>query len=194
MNAAEAIVKGRNLEDFKAKANIIGERLHEGREEAVEELISLFQNKIFTIAFRFTGNRDEAFDLSQEIFFRAYSKAKLYEKGTDFNAWFMRLAVNTSINYRTKTVKNPSFSAGEIDENLEDNFTDGNDSEYTINSQKMNKLLNKLPKRERIVLIMQIMEERKVGEIAEILKISIKSVESLLTRARKRLRSLVENN
>lgn len=194
MNAAEGIVKGKNLEDFKAKANIIGERLHDGREEAVEELISLFQNKIFTIAYRFTGNRDEAFDLSQEIFFRAYSKSKLYEKGTDFNAWFMRLAVNTSINYRTKTVKNPSFSAGEIDENLEHNLADDNNSEYAINSQKMNKLLNKLPKRERIVLIMQIMEERKVGEIAEILKISIKSVESLLTRARKRLRSLVENN
>jgi RNA polymerase sigma-70 factor (ECF subfamily) len=182
------------LEDFKARANIVGERLNEGRNEALEELISLFQNKIFTIAYRFTGNRDEAFDLSQEIFFRAYSKAKLYKRGTDFNAWFLRLAINTSINYRTKAVKNPSFSATEIDENLEQHPSDEDAAESGINLQKLNKLLNKLPKRERIVLIMQILEERKVGEIAAILNVSVKSVESLLTRARKRLRGLVEKS
>jgi RNA polymerase sigma-70 factor (ECF subfamily) len=182
------------LDDFKTKANIVGERLNEGRDEALEELISLFQNKIFTIAYRFTGNRDEAFDLSQEIFFRAYSKAKLYERGTDFNAWFLRLAINTSINYRTKAVKNPSFSSAVIDENIEYRLLDSVSAESNVDHQKLNKLLNELPKRERIVLIMQIMEERKVVEIAAILNISVKSVESLLTRARKRLRGLVEKN
>jgi RNA polymerase sigma-70 factor (ECF subfamily) len=182
------------LEDFKARANIVGERLHEGREEALEELISLFQNKIFTIAYRFTGNRDEAFDLSQEIFFRVYSKAKLYERGTDFNAWFMRLAINTSINYRTKAAKNPSFSAAEIDEKIEHRLPGNYPAESGINLQKLNKMLVELPKRERIVLIMQIMEERKVSEIAAILNVSVKSVEALLTRARKRLRHLVENS
>lgn len=182
------------LGEFKMKANVVGARLQEGRDEALKELISLFQNKIYTIATRFTGNRDEAFDLSQEIFLRAYSKIKLYEKDTDFNAWFMRLAVNTAINYKTKVMKNPSFSAKEIDFNMENRLTSHNSMENDEEQRKLNTCLARLPKKERIVLIMQILEERKVGEIAVILGVTIKSVESLLTRARKRLRILMEKS
>lgn len=181
------------LADFKMNANIIGERMIDGRQEAVEEIISLFQHKIYTIAFRFTGNRDEAFDLSQEIFLRIYSKKHLYKRGTDFNAWVLRLAVNTSINYKSKVVKNPSFSASEINESTE-RISNDESQEDDSTQKKLNDLLARLPKRERLVLIMQIIEERKVSEIADILGTTIKSTEALLTRARKRLRNLAEKN
>jgi RNA polymerase sigma-70 factor (ECF subfamily) len=192
-NSGEQTTANR-LDEFKAKANIVGDRLCDGREVAMDELISLYQNKIYTIAIRFTGNREEAFDLSQEIFLRAYSKIKLYKRETDFNAWFLRLAVNTAINYKTKVMKNPSFAAGEIDQDMEHNLRRNNEYDNDADQKKLNRLLNKLPKRERIVLIMQILEERKVSEIATILGITVKSTESLLTRARKRLRILVEKN
>ena len=181
------------LADFKMNANIIGERMIDGRQEAVEEIISLFQHKIYTIAFRFTGNRDEAFDLSQEIFLRIYSKKHLYKRGTDFNAWVLRLAVNTSINYKSKVVKNPSFSASEINESTE-RISNDESQEDDSTQKKLNDLLARLPKRERLVLIMQIIEERKVSEIADILGTTIKSTEALLTRGRKRLRNLAEKN
>lgn len=183
----------RKLADFKMNANIIGERMIDGRQEAAEEIISLFQHKIYTIAFRFTGDRDEAFDLSQEIFLRIYAKKHLYKRGTDFNAWVLRLAVNTSINYKSKVVKNPSFSASEINESTE-RISNDESQEDESTQKKLNDLLARLPKRERLVLIMQIIEERKVSEIADILGTTIKSTEALLTRARKRLRNLAEKN
>jgi len=184
------------MSEFKQQATIVGERLKEGIDTALEELIDLYKQRIFNIAYRYTGDRDEAFDLSQEIFLRAYSKIKLFKSGTNFNAWFMRLAINTAINYRKKSGKNPSHEAFEITVPLEDavssDITEGLENQEK--QRRIQTLLNKLPRRERLVLILQLWEERKVSEIAEIMGTSVKSVESLLTRARKRLRKLAEKS
>ena len=102
----------------------------------------------------------------------------------------------TAINYRKKSGKNPSHEAFEITVPLEDavssDITEGLENQEK--QRRIQTLLNKLPRRERLVLILQLWEERKVSEIAEIMGTSVKSVESLLTRARKRLRKLAEKS
>jgi RNA polymerase sigma-70 factor (ECF subfamily) len=184
------------MEDLKKKANIVGERLRSGHDSALEELIDLYKKKIYNISYRYTGDAEEAFDLSQEIFLRAYSKIKLFKSGTDFHSWFMRLAVNMAINYKKRIKKNPSREAFELSMPQKDSEMSNTPAELQEREKhkKILLLLKKLPKRERAVLILQLWEERKVSEIAEIMGTTIKSVESLLTRARKRLRMQMEKS
>ncbi|MCI0471899.1 MAG: sigma-70 family RNA polymerase sigma factor [Candidatus Aminicenantes bacterium] len=184
------------MNDFKTHANIAGERLLNGNPTALEEVIELYGKKIFNLAFRFTGDKDEACDLSQEIFLRLYSKIKRFSPNTDFNAWFMRLAVNAAINYRSRVRKNPSHIALEFCENL-DSGTDDNtpdNIEQEARQQSVNTLLAQLPKRERMAITLQLYEKKKVKEIAELMGTSIKGAEALLTRARKRLKKIIKQN
>lgn len=184
------------MTDFKEKANAAGERLLSGRAHALEEVVDLYQKKIYNLAYRFTGDREEAFDLSQEIFLRCYSKIKHFSSNTDFNAWFMRLAVNASINYKSKVGRNPSHAASEL---LEDSSACSDNNtvdimEEQLNRGRINHFLAQLPKRERMAITLQLWEKRKVKEIAELMGASVKSVESLLTRARKRMKKIIKKN
>ncbi|MCP5051545.1 MAG: sigma-70 family RNA polymerase sigma factor [bacterium] len=187
------------MNDFKKLADIAGERLFDCAPGALEEVIDLYQKRIYNLAYRFTGDKEEAFDLSQEIFIRVYSKIKLFSPNTDFNAWFMRLSVNTAINYRSKTRRNPSHVAEEFcDANGSDDSCPGNKAADHIGRESLNReiaaLLGQLPKRERMALTLQLWEKKKVKEIAQLTGVSVKSVESLLTRARKRLKKIMKKN
>jgi RNA polymerase sigma-70 factor, ECF subfamily len=187
------------MNDFKTLANVAGERLFDCVPGALEEVIDLYQKKIYNLAYRFIGDKEEAFDLSQEIFIRVYAKIKLFSPNTDFNAWFMRLAVNRAINYRSKTWRNPSHIAAEFcDEKGSYHSPPGNKITDHIQQESLNReiaaLLGQLPKRERMAITLQLWEKKKVKEIAQLMGTSVKSVESLLTRARKRLKKVMKKN
>ena len=187
----------RRMKDFKRLACIAGERLFDGAPGALEEIIDLYQKRIYNLSYRFMGDKDEAFDLSQEIFLRVYSKIKLFSPKTDFNAWFMRLAVNTAINYRSKTWRNPSHvSEAYCETESHGNSSAVNKAEDHIHRESLNNeiadLMQQIPKRERMVLTLQLWEKKKVKEIALLMDTSVKSVESLLTRARKRLKKIMK--
>ena len=178
------------MSDFKKLANNVADDLFNGKSDAREKIIDLFQKKIYNLAFRYIGDRVEASDLSQEIFLRLFSKIHLFKPGTDFHSWFMRLAVNSAINYRWKLTKNNvlEFSEGE-DADVDISFSNRVDKEHI--NYRINSLLRQLPERERLVIIFQTWESRSIREIAEIMETSNKAVEALLTRARKRLRKLI---
>lgn len=194
------------MKDLKKIANAAGERLFDCVPGALEEVIDLYQKKIYNLAHRFTADKEEAFDLSQEIFIRLHAKIKLFSPGTDFNAWFMRLAVNTAINYKSKISRNPSHAAAEFCEktgsqnwhNWQDwqDWRKGNKTTDHIHRESLNReiaaILGQLPKKERLALGLQLWEKMKVKEIAQAMNTSAKSVESLLTRARKRLRKIMK--
>jgi len=178
------------MTDFKSRANISGERLLAGVHCALEEIIDLYQHKIYNLALRYTGDNAEAFDLSQEIFLRLYRKIQLYLKNSNFDAWFMRLAVNTSINYRQKLSRNPSHLASEFYEKDQPVMNVTSKVETEAMRKQVNSLLIQLPKKERMAIILQLWECKKVKEIADLMNISPKGVESLLTRGRKRLKKM----
>lgn len=182
------------MDDFKEIANCVGERLLSGAPNALEELIDLYQKKIYNLAFRFTGDAEEACDLSQEIFLRVYHKIHRFTAGTDFNAWFMRLAVNAAINFQAKNKKNPSHKALEFCDDATPVTPADDHLETEAFQDTVITLLKVLPNRERLAITMQLWEKKKVKEIAELMNTSLKSVEALLTRARKRLKKFLHKN
>jgi len=152
---------------------------------------------LYNYALRMTGNADDAHDLLQETFLKAYRFWDKYEKGTNVRAWLFRIMKNTYINVYRKAVKEPDT----VDYNDIQNFyniiredsTDANDLQEKLFGHLLDddvtKALESLPEEFRTVVILCDIEELTYEEIAEFVECPVGTVRSRLHRGRKLLYS-----
>ncbi|HEU5138416.1 MAG TPA: sigma-70 family RNA polymerase sigma factor, partial [Bacillales bacterium] len=82
-------------------------KVRKGDQQAFGELIDLYQHKVYQICFRMVSNRQEAEDLAQEAFLRAYLNIDSYDSNKKFSSWLFRIATNLTIDRLRK--KKPDF-------------------------------------------------------------------------------------
>lgn len=150
---------------------------------------------LYNYALRMTGNADDAHDLLQETFLKAYRFWDKYEKGTNVRAWLFRIMKNTYINLYRKAVKEPDT----VDYNDIQNFyniiredsTDSNDLQEKLFGHLLDddvtKALESLPEEFRTVVILCDIEGLTYEEIAEFVECPVGTVRSRLHRGRKLL-------
>lgn len=150
---------------------------------------------LYNFALRTTGNADDARDLLQETFMKAYRFWNKYEKGTNIRAWLFRIMKNSYINrYRKETREPDKVDYGDI-ENFYDSIrastTDTNDLQEKFYSgllgDEVTRALQNLPEEFRTVVILCDIEGLTYEEIAEFLECPIGTVRSRLHRGRKLL-------
>jgi len=78
--------------------------------EAFEQIFRVYRNPVFRLAYRFTGNRDDAEDLTQEIFLKVFENIGSFRYESSFATWLYRIAVNTCMNFQRD--KKPAESLG----------------------------------------------------------------------------------
>lgn len=71
--------------------------LQAGHEEAFDELVRRYQGRVYAVAYRITGNREDALDTAQEVFVKAYRKIASWRPTAGFGPWLMRIAANQAI-------------------------------------------------------------------------------------------------
>lgn len=150
---------------------------------------------LYNYALRLTANADDASDLLQETFLKAYRFWDKFEQGTNLRAWLFRIMKNTYINLYRKEVKEPDkVDYAEIESyynNIRDESTDDNDLQQKIFGQLLDddisKALELLPEEFRTVVILCDIEGLAYEEIAEFLQIPVGTVRSRLHRGRKLL-------
>jgi RNA polymerase sigma-70 factor (ECF subfamily) len=152
---------------------------------------------LYNYALRMTGNADDARDLLQETFLKAFRFWDKYEKGTNVRAWLFRIMKNTYINVYRKAVKEPDT----VDYNDIQNFyniiredsTDANDLQEKLFGHLLDddvtKALESLPEEFRTVVILCDIEGLTYEEIAEFVECPVGTVRSRLHRGRKLLYS-----
>jgi len=152
---------------------------------------------LYNYALRMTGNADDAHDLLQETFLKAYRFWDKYEKGTNVRAWLFRIMKNTYINVYRKAIKEPDT----VDYNDIQNFyniiredsADANDLQEKLFGHLLDddvtKALESLPEEFRTVVILCDIEELTYEEIAEFVECPVGTVRSRLHRGRKLLYS-----
>ncbi len=150
---------------------------------------------LYNYALRMTGNADDARDLLQETFLKAYRFWDKYEKGTNVRAWLFRIMKNTYINLYRKAVKEPDT----VDYNDIQNFyniiressADANDLQEKLFGRMLDddvtKALESLPEEFRTVVILCDIEGLTYEEIAEFVECPVGTVRSRLHRGRKLL-------
>ncbi|MCX6138235.1 MAG: sigma-70 family RNA polymerase sigma factor [Ignavibacteriales bacterium] len=150
-------------------------------------------------ALRITGSNDDAKDLLQETYLKAYRFWDKYEKGTNVRAWLYRIMKNTYINMYRKEAKEPDMvDFDEIKEfyhGMLDDSAEGNDSHDEMFDKMfdddVSKALASLPEDFRTVVLLCDIEGMSYEEIAEFVNVPVGTVRSRLHRGRKLLYSLL---
>jgi RNA polymerase sigma-70 factor (ECF subfamily) len=152
---------------------------------------------LYNFALRTTGNQDDARDLLQETYLKAYRFWEKYEKGTNIRAWLFRIMKNSYINRYRKETKEPDKVDYEEIENfynlIRAESTDPNDLQEklfgNLLGDEVSNALESLPDDFRTVVILSDIEGLTYEEIAEFVECPIGTVRSRLHRGRKLLQA-----
>ena len=175
------------------KENELIRQLQEGDHEAFTELVSLYQQKIYKLAYGFFQDRDDAMEIVQETFLRLYEKIDRFEKAqgqTAFKNWVYRIAYNLCIDFYRKFKKKKAdekelYELYEIRDRQDTSPEDIMDRLHF--KQTLKKSVMKLSKRQQMVFMLKHYSQLKHHEISGILNISVGTTKSLYHRAVKSL-------
>jgi len=165
-------------------------RMGRGEEAAFRALIARKLPRIHALALRLLGSAGEADDIAQDAFLRAWRQARDWRPGqARFDTWLHRVVLNLCYDHLRKrrevVVADPPEQVDptlSVDRRLERNET----------VQRVQAALAKLPPRQREAIMLHTYQELSNIETARVLDISVEALESLLSRARRSLRSLLE--
>ncbi len=171
-----------------------------GDRRAFDELIERHKQKAYPIAFGFTRDREEAKDLSQEAFLKAFTYLKNFDGRSSFYTWFYRIVVNVCLDYNRRAKRT---SAGEFDENIENQMEPSHNPAQPLApeqhvlagqlSRKVDAALQTLPAKQRTAFILKNHQGLSIREIAETMETAEGTVKVHLHRAVTTLRqSLAE--
>jgi RNA polymerase sigma factor (sigma-70 family) len=184
----------------KEEDSLIKEALS-GDQKAYKRLLELHRTTIFHIIFKIVHNKEEADDLVQETFMKAFCSLASYKKEYRFTTWLYKIAANSSIDYLRKK-KLETFS---IDEPVE--TKDGERgielADWTYNPEQdfsskqkifsIEQAIDSLPKKYREVIVFRHKQDKPYEEIAEILKIPVGTVKARIFRARELLKKKLKS-
>jgi RNA polymerase sigma-70 factor (ECF subfamily) len=161
----------------------------EGNREALKFLYEENKKKIFSLAYQYTRNAEDAEDILQDTFIKAYRSLHRFDiqDGNSFSPWLCRIGINCSIDYlrRNKKRKEKDFAVNNI-ENITSSNADSNPENTSVQKEireKIDQTLNKLSGQQRIIFILKHYQQLTTKEIAEYLDCSEGSVKRQLFRA-----------
>lgn len=185
----------------KSLDELLVERAKRGDAEAFEQLTSQFYKKVYNVAYRATGNHEDASDVAQEAFVRAYLSLPEFRGDSSFQTWLLRITQNACLDElrrrkrrRVSSLDEPlSVEDGEMDRQLAVADTaDGPEQalERVEIQQAVQESINSLDEEYRVVVIMRDIQGYSYNEIAEVLGINLGTVKSRLNRARHALKEM----
>lgn len=158
----------------------------EGKVDYFEIIVEQFQNQLFRYCYRMLGSAQEAEDVVQEAFLKAFNKIGSYKESISFSAWLYKITYNHCINIirRRKLLQFVSF----LDSTIPSIVDVGKNLEEIEINKELNKVLQKLSADDRSLLILKNIEEKSFEEIALILSIKPATIRKRYERLRKKLR------
>lgn len=168
-----------------------------GDREAFSELVSLFESKVYRAAYALTGNEDDAKDLSQETFIRAYKGIRRFRGKCSFFTWLYRILLNS---FNTWLRKKTRGGAGVVGNDRSNGIAAGCTGPPSTRSElaseretvdRVYRAICSLPHEQRMVMVMRCLEEMTYREIATAMRCSIGTVKSRIHAARLALRDML---
>lgn len=165
--------------------------VQQGDDHAYGLLVERYQGRIFAIAYRYTGNREEALDVTQVALYRAYEKIESWKPTGPFGGWMMRLTVNAAIDEARRLTRKRRLVISEHEvEGLEPVAKDSpeQDLQRVEIDQRVRDALQILSPTQCQVFMLRHYDEMSLQEIADVLECSLGSVKVHLFRAVRKLR------
>jgi RNA polymerase sigma factor (sigma-70 family) len=165
-----------------------------GDTSAFAHFVDTYQNMAVTIAYRICSNKQDAEDIVQNAFVKAFHNLHTFRIDSKFSTWFYRIVYNTALTY----IGESRFSNEFVDYRQlhdEDSHSDWNILEQIHENERkeiLNKAMDKLPKDECLVLTLFYLEENSIKDICSITSLTESNVKVKLYRARKRLADILK--
>lgn len=171
---------------------------------AFEELVARYQGRLVTVLSHLVGGREQAEDLTQEVFLRVYRARKTYEPGAKFATWLFTIANRAASNSRRdksrrhevtlQTHDSGPMGTRPLDKMLQ--ASSGQLPTRQLDKAEMRDIvrmsIESLGERQRMAVLLSKFEGMSYSEIAEVMEISPQALKSLLTRARENLRAVLQ--
>ena len=168
-------------------------RIAEGERELFGELVLKHQDFIFNVVSKYVRFEEEARDLTQEVFLKAYENIEKFRGEAKVSSWLYRIAYNLSMNWSERKAGRETQLDDEFAETLAappDIADELYDREVIL--ARITEVLEGLPDKYRIVIKMYYFDERSYQEIADALNIPINTVKIQLLRAKERIRKRLD--
>lgn len=163
-------------------------RLQAGEVNAVQDLFERYRPRVYRICLHYTGNAEDARDIVQETFVRAFRGVRSFRGDSALATWLTRIAMNLCLNLR----RDRRTASNLLDQRVDQIMTNippvsprGPEEELRRRemSDRIRQLVGTLPRRERMAFIMKFYNEMKIKEISQAMQISEGTVKSFLHRA-----------
>jgi RNA polymerase sigma factor (sigma-70 family) len=175
-------------------------RAQQGDLEAYDELVKRYQERIYATVYHMTSNHEDANDLAQDSFIKAFQALKSFKGGSSFYTWLYRIAVNKTINFLKQRKNRVHMSLNDLDFNAENNpdlvalisdKTPRRDAGLKELQEKLNAAMLKLSEPHRLVVVLHDVQGMSHEEVAQVMDCNIGTVRSRLFYARQQLQSLL---
>ena len=194
---------GRGLSPYELMDEELVEMAQNGDRNAFTILVKRYQDRVYNLIYRYVGNVEDALDLTQETFIKAFVKLGEFRGNSKFYTWLYRIAVNACIDFRRRErisivhwddIKPNEFDRLDMDESMNSVDVVGEDNNPEMHMLKselkqiVREAISALPEHLRIVLILREYEDLSYEEIASIVGCRVGTVKSRLFQAREMLK------
>lgn len=163
-----------------------------GDQRAFRELVTRHLDRVYAVALRILGNRADAEDLAQDAFLRLWTARERWEPGrAQVGTWLYRVVVNRCIDLRRKSRELAVDEVPDVADDAASAVTTIHQGEM---SRKLDDALTALPEQQRAAVVLFYFEDLSNAEIADVMETTVAAVESLLKRARKKLRDVMRSS
>ena len=166
------------------------ERYLSGDMRAFDELMIRYERQIYRVCYRFVDNREDAMDLAQEVFIKAFEHLSTFRRESSLKTWLYRIAMNHCLNHVKKNSKQfveVSDAIGSIQPSVH------SDLEEREQRALFRRLVAKLPPKQKAILEMRIHEQLSYEEIASMSGRSISTIKASVFFALEKLRKLLKD-
>src|SRR2546426_8738296 len=177
-------------------------RARHGDLAAYDELVRRYQERIYATIYHMTSNHEDANDLAQEAFIKAFHALKSFKGGSSFYTWVYRIAVNKTINFLKQRKNNSQMSLDNLDFHVEHDLdfvalisdkTPRREVNLAELQEKLNTAMQKLSEPHRLVVTLHDVQGLSHEEIAKIMDCNIGTVRSRLFYARQQLQAYLSD-
>jgi len=172
-----------------------------GDQRAFAEIVDLYKDKLYHLAYRMTGNRQGSEDVVQETFLRVYKNLDRYDENQKFSTWIYRIATNICIDQLRKRKAIYSLDAESSDHEGLDGYamlpSDDRTPESELLLSETQRIIHgaiaTLPVKYKSIMILRYLQDLSLQEIADVLEMPVTTVKTRVHRGREFLRKKLEH-